>query len=141
MNFKIPWVNKIIIYQDQIDIEYVEKFLLNSISWKLTDFSFVHRSCWENIFNCLIFLKDIFPNVSKCILINNFEINSFQFYSLVKAAKNVETLMTLNCKLITDSELDFGEMKGCNIRVLNLGGWGGKSYSFFGKKNYTDLSI
>ena len=48
------------------------------------------------------------------------KINWTEFWSLLKAAKNADIVSFYSSVVITDSECNFGEMRNCKIKVLDL---------------------
>ena len=54
------------------------------------------------------------------IWIDSLEVNSKEFYTLVRASKQTKTLFISYNKFTINSEFDFGEMRNCKIELLKL---------------------
>ena len=76
-----------------------------------------------------LYLRETISKWTEKVLIFYLEFNCFQFCSLVKAARKVDTLEIKWCKINTDFEWNFGEMRDSKIRILNFKSTGHKNFS------------
>ena len=77
---------------------------------------------WEMLpcSNFFIGIREIAFKTTKFIYVSYLEFCSKEFSLLVRAAKQVKTLWFNNCKILTDSAIDFGKMKGCQIKGIEI---------------------
>ena len=120
----MPKVKGIYIEQEDNEFECPIQFLLYSIPQNVKKFYFIHRSSFINITDYLYIFRETFSKITMKIEISCFELNSDEFSTLVKAAKGVKTLSFIYCKINSDSEWDFGDMKEWKLNSLNLNNWG-----------------
>ena len=86
-----------------------------------------HSKYWyyfHKVYPCSNFFEELRYAVSRAtnrIEIYSLELSSREFIQLVKAAKKVESLKILDCKISFDSVFDFGQMEGCLIKKIEIG--------------------
>ena len=66
-------------------------------------------------------LRHAVSRVTDHIEINFVELKGKEFYQLVRASIQVSKLKIWNCKILTDTKFDFGQMEGCKIQALKIG--------------------
>ena len=62
-----------------------------------------------------LFLREAWSKATDTVYLKDVEMDTFQFCSIIIATRGVKTLIMQNCKIITDSEWDFGVMHGCSF--------------------------
>ena len=73
------------------------------------------------VYPCSNFFEELSCVVSRTtnrIDISRLELSSKEFIQLVKTAKKVNILIFYECKILFDSEFDFGPMEGCLIEAI-----------------------
>ena len=70
--------------------------------------------------NIFLELRHAVSRVTNKIGIWNIELKGKEFCQLVRASIHAFELEFLDCKILTDSEFDFGQMEGCKIEALKI---------------------
>ena len=70
--------------------------------------------------NIFLELRHAVSRVTKHIIIARLELKGKEFCQLVRASIHAFELDFYNCKILTDTEFDFGEMEGCKIESLRI---------------------
>ena len=68
--------------------------------------------------NIFLELRHAVSRVTDRIIISYLELKGKEFCQLVRASIHAHKLAFWNCKILTDTEFDFGEMEGCKIETL-----------------------
>ena len=63
-------------------------------------------------------LRHAVSRVTDNIIISCLELKGKEFCQLVRASIHAFILEILNCKILTDTKFDFGQMEGCKIQAL-----------------------
>ena len=70
--------------------------------------------------NYFIGLRDVMSKATKSSWISSLELKSQEFSFLIRAAKQVKELVFSNCKFLTCSAYDFGQMENWKIELLRI---------------------
>ena len=121
------------------DIENIEEFLLSFCSTQIETFMFQGHSIKiqnENLdsegqyssyfevfpcFNYFYGLRYVMSKATKYINIYKILLSSKEFSAILRAAKHVEKLKFIDCKILTDEEYELGQMEGWQIEFLQVG--------------------
>ena len=68
-------------------------------------------------------LREVAFKTTKVISMRKLEFCSKEFSFLVRAAKQAEKLSFNDCKILTDSAIDFGSMEGCQMKRIDIENW------------------
>ena len=104
--------------------------LLNSIKFKPDIISITPD--YENIIDVQFYfysIRDFSSKAIQTVTLFGMKFSSDQFCSFVKACKHVQNLNFVYCNIITDSECEFGELRGSKIQNLCFEESGGKEFS------------
>ena len=66
-------------------------------------------------------LRHAVSRVTDNIEISYLELKGKEFCQLVRASIQVSELEFFNCKILTETKFDFGQMEGCKIHTLEIG--------------------
>ena len=70
--------------------------------------------------NIFLELRHAVSRVTDCISICRLELKGKEFCQLVRASIHALELEFWNCKILTDTEFDLGQMEGCKIWGLKI---------------------
>ena len=70
--------------------------------------------------NIFLELRHAVSRVTDKIYIWNLELKGKEFCQLVRASIQAFELEFWNCKILTETEFDFGQMEGCKIQALKI---------------------
>ena len=116
----------------------IQKFLKSFGSTKIEEFRFEghsilvedqsssrdsHRIYLYKVFPCsniFLELRHAVSRVTDFIEISYLELKGKEFCQLVRASIHALELQFRNCKILTDTKFDFGEMEGCKIEALQI---------------------
>ena len=104
----------------------IEEFLFRGYFLKFKDQSSSRdndRADLYKVFPCsniFLELRHAVFRVTNSIEIRWLELKEKEFCQLVRASIHAFELEIYYCKILTDTEVDFGEMKGCKIQVLKI---------------------
>ena len=70
--------------------------------------------------NILLELRHIVSRVTDGIIICRLELKEKEFCQLVRASIHAFELHFVSCKILTETEFDFGQMERCKIEVLKI---------------------
>ena len=82
-----------------------------------------HRIYLYKVFPCsniFLELRHAVSRVTNHIKISCLELKGKEFCQLVRASIHALKLEIYYCKILTDTEVDFGQMEGCKIQVLKI---------------------
>ena len=71
--------------------------------------------------NIFLELRHAVSRATYCITIVYLELKGKEFCQLVRAFIQAFQLDFYNCKILTDTEFDFGQIEGCKIQALRIG--------------------
>ena len=66
-------------------------------------------------------LRHVVSRITDNIIIARLELTGKEFCQLVRASIQVFELQFWSCLILTDTELDLGQMEGCKIEALKIG--------------------
>ena len=103
--------------------------MMNSMWNNLKVFSYYANSKRKIDNKEFLLLREAFSKTTEQICIKDFELDFYQFCSLIKAGRRAEVLTIQNCKIFTEYECNFGDMSKCKIKSLNLFNCGAQGWS------------
>ena len=129
-NFRIPKISEILIHEIKSENEDLKRFLLNSIPKKLTEFVFNSVSKTQINLKCYFNnLRFVATRITQRIAIYNLNISLIEFCLLITSTKNIKKVWIWSWNILTDSECNFKDMRGCKISLLDLEDCGNENYS------------
>ena len=95
----------------------------NFLIWDLQSILNSDRNDFYTVLACsniFLELRHVISRVTNKIDIWNLELKGKEFCQLVRASIHAFELEFWNCKILTETEFDFGQMEGCKIHALKI---------------------